>query len=202
MMAGLASATCTGERDELARLRGEHGNIARLLLVLESHLATIHAGESYDARLLLDALTYLFEYVDRFHREREDLFVAALAVPQPMVRSSLASLAVQHFTARASGGEVVARLERVIGGGLAPHAELVRHGFAYCTALRRAMALEEDILGFATTAEETSTPPLDSRGAKPSSASVLRPADEDRYLALFEALTHRVGCDCFYVRSS
>jgi regulator of cell morphogenesis and NO signaling len=185
---------------DLARLRTEHGNVARLLLVLESQLATIHAGDEYDARLIHDALAYLLEYVDRFHSERDDLIATALAIHQPTLRASVASLASQNETVRASGAELGALLERVIDGGLGPRAELVRHGFVYCTALRRSMALEEAILDVAAKAPDASPPPRSSREPRPAAA--LDRADEDRYRALFEALTHRVGCDCSYVRST
>ncbi len=186
-------------RTDLARLRVEHGNIARLLLVLESQLASIHAGDEYDAWLIRDALAYLLEYVDRFHLERQDLIATALASHQPTLRSSMARLATHHDTVRASATDLGALLDGVIGGGLAPRAELVRHGFAYCTALRRSMALEEAILASATRVAGAAQ--SDTRSHQPGPTAALDRADEDRYRTLFEALTRRVGCDCSYVRS-
>ncbi len=187
-------------RNDLLRLRAEHGNIARLLLVLESQLAGIHAGEEYDARLIRDALEYLLEYVDGFHHEREDLIATAMAIHEPTLGSSIASLASHHVAVRASGAELDAILERVVDGGLAPRAELVQRGFAYCTALRRSMAVEESILDLGTEAPDGGPSPRGSRAGRP--AALERGAEEDRYRALFEALTHRVGCDCSYVRST
>lgn len=185
---------------DLARLRAEHGNIARLVLVLESHLATVHTGDGYDARLIHDALAYLIGYVDRFHLEREDLVAAVLAIHRPTLRVSMANLIAQHVTVRASGAELGALLERSIEGALAPRAELVRQGFAYCTALRRSMAIEETILGLATNAPDPGTSARGSRETKPAAA--LDGVDEERYQALFEALTQRAGCGCSYVRST
>ena len=190
MTVGPSSSASRSDGDVVARLRSEHGNIARLLLVLESNLTTIHAGDEYDARLLLDAVDYLLDYVDRFHGEREDLFVAALATHEPTLRSARETLEVHHTTVRARGAVLDARLQRVIAGVAVDRADVVLDGFAYCTALRRSMAVEESILAFAA-----------GPAQEPRSARVVERREEDRYRALFEALTHRAGCDCSYVRS-
>jgi len=187
----------------LDRLRREHGNIARLLLVLESHLAGVHAGDEFDARLMMDALSYLIEYVDRFHREREDIFVEALARHQPTVRSFLATLSAQHHAIETSGASLAAQLQQVIQDELVDRVDLVRDGFAYCTELRRSMSLEETILSFAMATVAPSPPrgePLESRSTPPP-APELRSSIEDRYRRLFEELTCRIGCDCAYARS-
>src|SRR5262249_1289231 len=51
----------------ISRLRREHRNIERLLTYLESELGRMSGGEDIDDALVLDAFTYLTEYVDRIH---------------------------------------------------------------------------------------------------------------------------------------
>jgi hemerythrin-like domain-containing protein len=183
----------------LDALRGEHGNISRLLLVLESQLSDVHAGDQFDGRLMLEALSYVVDYLDRFHREREDVFVEALARHQPTVRSFLATLSAQRHAIQSDGAQLRGRLVRAVDEKRVDRDDLVREGFAYCTAVRRAMSLEETILAFATAAAE----PAPGRGepVEPSAPGGVE-SSEDRYGRLFEELTHRIGCECSYVRSS
>jgi hypothetical protein len=147
-----------------------------------------------------DALSYIVDYLDRFHRDREVLFVAALALHQPTVRGFLATLSVQHSSIRSDGAELCSRLDHLREMQSAEREDLVERGFSYCTELRRSMALEETILAFATAAIENAAPSPDEGDASSAHRAPPRAAD-DRYEARFEELTHRIGCDCAYSRS-
>lgn len=174
------------ERSEVQLLRSEHGNIARLLLVLESHLALMIMDERFDGSVMLDAIDYLIDYVGDFHRVREDRVVSDLAVEQPAVRSCEAMLTAQHDALRTSGPELSHRLDLALRDESIDRGEIVRLGYAYCTDLRRCMSIEEATLSGANwTADQPAIARPDSDG-------------EAGYRARFEELTSRVGCDCAY----
>lgn len=190
-------------RSEVERLRCEHGNIARLLLVLESHLARLHAGEDLDEQLMLDAVSYLTDYVDGIHHAREDLIVELLAEREPLVRAILATLSAQHDAIRAEGAMLRERLESAALDAPVAREDLVRHGFAYTGDLRRNMALEERVVfplavvGLSA-AEWGAIEAKVAGGVDPLFGGTVEPP----YRALFEEIARRVGCDCAYAQAT
>ncbi len=195
----VGDADAARSRREVERLRHEHGNIERLLLVLESHLAGFHAGEDLDEQLTLDALSYLIDYVDRFHHSREDLIVELLAAREPVVRAMLPTLSAQHEGIRSNGAALRDRLERALVDEPVAREDLVRHGFAYTAELRRNMALEDTVV-FPLVATGIGGSEWDAMnanvaaGVDPLFGSVV----DKRHRALFEEITRRAGCDCAY----
>lgn len=180
----------TGGSD-IERLRSEQSNVAHLLLVLESNLALMSSGESYDGELLVDAVGYLVDYVGRFHRAHVAGFADAVAREGPAVVAGLAALTTQYESFQAAGAELLARLVRASRDEPLERGELVRLGFDYCTQLRRSMSLEQSALDAADATLDDATV-----GAVPL---VRAASDEEQgYRARFEELAQRSGCDCDY----
>lgn len=57
----------------IAYWRAEHSNFAHLLDLLEKNLAAFHTDAAPDYELLLDIVTYLQHFPDRYHHPREEV---------------------------------------------------------------------------------------------------------------------------------
>jgi hemerythrin-like domain-containing protein len=82
--------------DALFMLRLEHGNITRVLDVLEDQLEHIDAGAPVDGALLRLALDYLADYPDACHHPKEDLIEHKLRARDPAGTSGSFDLVGEH----------------------------------------------------------------------------------------------------------
>lgn len=194
--------SCRVERrtqDEIGSLCREHDNIARLLVVLESQLARLHADETCDLELLSRVVEYLGEYVDSYHRRREDRLVLALS-SEPAASSIVGDLAAQHDAMRQTGAALREQCARASQPHPVARRAVVRSGFAYSAALRRNMAFEESALLSLATEQLTTVRWIVIDDAREREDDPLfGEVVEERYRRLYEELTRQVGCDCHYV---
>lgn len=153
------------ERSERELVWSAHENVTELLLVLESHLALLSTGDRFDGSIMLDALDYIVDDVSELYGER-------------WPRSA------RHAAIHRRGAELYHRLDRALRDPIINRAEVVRFGYAYCSELRRLIAMERRRL---SAAHEVRVQPQ---------------ASEERHRARFEELTRRVGCGCDYHGSS
>ena len=160
------------------RFHAEHDNIAQLLLVLESHLALMNDDEPFDAAVMLEALDYLIDYVQDFHRHREDDVVATLSA--------------RHDAIQTSGAELYHRLDLAVRNDTVNRAEVIHLAYAYCRELRRLMAVEEH--AFSQVGDDAGT------GANANATAAVARRDEAPYRTRYEDLTRRIGCACAYAR--
>jgi hemerythrin-like domain-containing protein len=82
--------------DTLFLLRLEHGNLSKLLGLIEHQVAAADAGRPMDAELLSLACEYLCDYPDRCHHPKEDLVYRRLSERAPDSRAGLHDLVAQH----------------------------------------------------------------------------------------------------------
>ncbi len=82
--------------DTLFLLRLEHGNLSKLLGLIEDQLAAADAGVPMDAELLSLAAEYFCDYPDRCHHPKEDLVYSLLAERDPQACSDLRDLIADH----------------------------------------------------------------------------------------------------------
>ena len=82
--------------DTLFLLRLEHGNLSRLLGLIEDQAAAAEAGTPMDAELLSLACEYLSDYPDRCHHPKEDLVYKLLSKRDPTSCSGLRDLIAEH----------------------------------------------------------------------------------------------------------
>jgi hemerythrin-like domain-containing protein len=82
--------------DTLFLLRLEHGNLSRLLGLIEDQLAAADAGAPMDAELLCLASEYFSDYPDRCHHPKEDLVYRLLAERDPQACSGIRDLLADH----------------------------------------------------------------------------------------------------------
>lgn len=179
----------------ISRLRREHGNIDRVLSFLESELARLNGGEDIDDALVLDAFTYLTEYVDRCHHAREDVAVELLAARSRTVSELRPVLAAQHEALRGSGTSLRKRLESALLDEPVARHEIARDGSVYTRELRQNMALEEEFFFNVATSlmSEEDWTAIDAQlGAHTD--PLFGELIEDRFRELAEELAQRAGC--------
>jgi len=82
--------------DTLFLLRLEHGNLSKLLGLIENQVAAADAGMPMDEQLLSLASEYFSDYPDRCHHPKEDLVYRRLGERDPESRAGLRDLIAEH----------------------------------------------------------------------------------------------------------
>lgn len=77
-------------------LRLEHGNLSRLLGLIEEQVTAFQAGDRMDQELLRLASEYFTGYPDRCHHPKEDLIYTRLGIRDPDSGSGLHGLGAEH----------------------------------------------------------------------------------------------------------
>lgn len=183
-------------RAAVDRLIREHGNIEMLLLMLDSYFAAMNAGEEVDEALLLDAMTYMTDFVDAFHHAKEQLAVDTVASRAPKVATARAELGAQHRRISEMGAWLRATLEGVLRDEPVSRAKLVGVGLAYTAEMRRNMELEETVV-FPALVEALDANAWRLIEAKigPQPDPLFGEAVHQRYAELFRELAARFGCE-------
>jgi hemerythrin-like domain-containing protein len=127
----------------IALWHAEHGNFSRLLDVLEEQVVKFHEGESPDFDLMLEIVSYLREFGDRFHHPREDAAFAILVTRDPTLRLPINRLLQEHRVIAVAGEEFVTRLHEVIGDVLVLRATVEAAAALYLAYYRHHLATEE-----------------------------------------------------------
>jgi hemerythrin-like domain-containing protein len=112
-------------KNEIAKLRMEHGNFRKLLDLLEAQLYLFHKGEQPDYSLMTDILHYMTHYPDGFHHPTEDVIFSYLLE---------------------SGARLHENLQSVIAGTMMPRKMVEAPGLQYVTYYRTHMDTEESDL--------------------------------------------------------
>jgi hemerythrin-like domain-containing protein len=83
-------------RDTLFLLRLEHGNLSKLLGLIEDQVALAAAGQRMDEELLRLASEYFADYPDRCHHPKEDLVYELLGLRAPDACAGLRDVIADH----------------------------------------------------------------------------------------------------------
>jgi hemerythrin-like domain-containing protein len=183
-------------RPAVERLVREHDNIAQVLVLLDSELASFALAQDADDELAMCALEYLTDFVDGFHHEKEDRAVEAALARVPALREALVELHAQHERIRTAGAALHDGLERALLDEPVRRSELAKTGYAYTTEVRRNMELEEDHI-FPLLAEALD----DAEWARIEADAGGRPDPlfgeqvHERYERLFHELARRSGAE-------
>ncbi len=121
----------------------DHVNFARLLDLLERELGVFHAGEQPDYALMLDIMSYLRYYPDRFHHPREDVAFARLVERDPALRLPLGRRLQEHRVIAAAGEKLLNVLQSVVDGALLERAAVETAAATYLIYYRHHLAAEE-----------------------------------------------------------
>jgi hemerythrin-like domain-containing protein len=127
----------------LAAWRTDHANFARLLDLLDRQLAAFHEGEQPDYTLILDVVSYLRHYPDRFHHPREDVAFARLIDREPTMQLPIARLLQEHRVIAAAGEDLLALLQAIVEGAVLERSAVEAAAAMYLVYYRHHVAAEE-----------------------------------------------------------
>lgn len=129
--------------DILRALGDEHKYQARLLNLLEKHVALLNQGQQPDYQVMAGVMSYMTRYPDRFHHPKEDLLFEKIVQREPSAQAKVDALLEAHREIIAKGGALLAAIEHCRDGG--PEADthkLRKAAHAYIGMLRRHMDIE------------------------------------------------------------
>lgn len=142
----------------VAGWHAEHVYFQRLLDQLRKEVDVFHGGERPNYELMLDVITYLREYTDRFHHPREDAAFAFIVRRFPDMQLALARLQQEHRVIAQAGDTLRQLLGAALGGEMVPRNQIEMAAATYLVYYGNHIAKEEeDVLtraAIALTAEE------------------------------------------------
>jgi hemerythrin-like domain-containing protein len=129
--------------DRVATWRDEHANFTKLLGLLEAEIERFHWAEKPDYRLMLDVMSYMTQYPDRFHHPVEELAFARAAERVPALRAKVEVLSKEHRRLLANAEALIERLEGVLSEAVVSRRHVEILGRNYISYLRNHMRREE-----------------------------------------------------------
>lgn len=129
--------------DTIDLWHAEHKHFARLLDLLEKQVVAFHADDGPNYQLMLDVVSYLRYFPDRYHHAREDVAFARLATRDPALKPLIDRLLQEHRVIAASGTELLKYLEQVIDDVVVERAKVEAAAATYLVYYRRHLALED-----------------------------------------------------------
>ena len=129
--------------DSIALWHAEHRHFTRLLDLLERQVAAFHADDQPNFELMLDVVSYLRYFPDRYHHPREDVAFARLVERDPQMKSAIDRLLQEHRVIAAAGAELLAYLEQVLDDVVVERARVEAAAATYLVYYRRHLALED-----------------------------------------------------------
>jgi len=129
--------------DSIALWQAEHKHFARLLDLLERQVVAFHADDGPNYELMLDVVSYLRYFPDRYHHPREDVAFARLAKRDPGLKPLIDQLLQEHRVIAASGSELLKYLEQVVDDVVIERAKVEAAAATYLVYYRRHLALED-----------------------------------------------------------
>jgi hemerythrin-like domain-containing protein len=130
--------------EPVAAWHTEHVYFNHLLELLKKQVDLFHGGESPNYELMLDIITYLREYSDRFHHPREDVAFARLGPRCPDLALPLARLAQEHRVIARAGETLRKLIQSVINGAVIPRSEVEVAAATYLVYYGNHIAKEEE----------------------------------------------------------
>ena len=129
--------------DTIDLWQAQHRHFSRLLDILEQQVAAFHADDGPNYALMLDVLSYLRYFPDRFHNPREDVAFACLAQRDPGLKPAIDALLQEHRVIAAAGAELLNYLEQVVDDVVVERAKVEAAAATYLVYYRRHLALED-----------------------------------------------------------
>lgn len=129
--------------DSIALWHAEHRHFSRLLDLLERQVVAFHADNQPNFELMLDLVSYLRYFPDRYHHAREDIAFSRLAQRDPALKPMIERLMQEHRVIAAAGAELLKYLEQVVDDVVVERASVEAAAATYLVYYRRHLALED-----------------------------------------------------------
>lgn len=123
--------------------QAEHRHFARLLDLLERQVVAFHSDNEPNFELMLDVVSYLRFFPDRYHHPREDVAFARLIAHDPGLKPVVERLLREHRVIAAAGTELLKYLEQVVEDVLVERARVEAAAATYLVYYRRHLTLED-----------------------------------------------------------
>lgn len=184
-------------QEAVGTLIREHRNIEMLLVMLDSYFAAMSAGEEVDEALLVDAMTYMTDYVDGFHHSKEQLAIDVVAERSDAISTTKSELEAQHRRIGEVGAWLRATLEQVVlRDAPVSRKKLIAAGLAYTAEMRRNIELEERLVFPALVGGlDADAWRLIRARVPPQPDPLFGEAVHQRYAELFRELVERFGLE-------
>ena len=178
--------------DPIAAWHAEHVYFNQLLSLLQKQIDVFHGGERPNYELMLDIISYLREYSDRFHHPREDVAFARLAQRCPEMELTLARLRQEHRVIAHAGDTFQKLLTAVLGEAVVPLAEMETAAATYLVYYGNHIAKEEeDVIAHAARA----LGPADWAAVQAAVPSVRDPLFGDKPEERFRSLRRQIALE-------
>jgi hemerythrin-like domain-containing protein len=128
----------------VAGWHADHVYFQRLLHLLHKEVDVFHGGERPNYELMLDIITYLREYTDRFHHPREDAAFAFIVRRFPDMQLALARLQQEHRVIAQAGDVLLRLLGAALEGEMVPRNEIEMAAATYLVYYGNHIAKEEE----------------------------------------------------------
>jgi hemerythrin-like domain-containing protein len=129
--------------DSIALWHAEHRHFARLLDLLEQQAVAFHADDGPNYELMLDVVSYLRYFPDRYHHPREDVAYARLVKRDPGMKPLIEQMLQEHRVIAAAGTELLSYLQQVVDEVVIERAKVEAAVATYLVYYRRHLALED-----------------------------------------------------------
>ena len=129
--------------DSIAMWHAEHRHFSRLLDMLEKQVAAFHSDDRPNFELMLDLVSYLRYFPDRYHHPREDIGFARLAQRDPTLKPVVDQLLQEHRVIAAAGSDLLNYLQQVVDDVVVERARVEAAAATYLVYYRRHLAIED-----------------------------------------------------------
>ena len=129
--------------DTIDLWHAEHRHFSRLLDLLERQVAAFHADNEPNFELMLDLVSYLRYFPDRYHHAREDVAFTRLAQRDPQLKPVVDQLMQEHRVIAAAGSDLLQYLQQVVDDVVVERAKVEASAATYLVYYRRHLALED-----------------------------------------------------------
>lgn len=128
----------------IRNLREDHGNLAKLLDLLEREIERFDRAEGADYELMQAIAAYCLEYPDKVHHPREDKLLARLRARDPAAADRVGDLEGEHRALAALTRRFAETIEAVLLDREMPRETVDRAARDFLSAYRKHMAMEEE----------------------------------------------------------
>lgn len=178
--------------DAVAGWHTEHVYFRRLLALLQKQVEVFRTGERPNYEMMLDIISYLREFADRFHHPREDAAFARLAKRVPEMKPDLDRLSQEHEMIAQAGETLFNQLNAILAGAIVSRSEIGVAAATYLVYYGNHIAKEEeDIL--ARAAKELT--PADWKAVKDAAPVGLDPVFGDKPEERYKELRRQIALD-------
>ena len=129
--------------DSIALWHAEHRHFSRLLDMLEKQVAAFHSDDQPNFQLMLDLVSYLRYFPDRYHHPREDIGFARMVQRDPQMKPLVDQLLQEHRVIAAAGSDLLNYLQQVVDDVVVERARVEAAAATYLVYYRRHLAIED-----------------------------------------------------------